>query len=379
MEGRGQQLWNYAITFFSHKGLSREEDVGLRFSPNFNALPLPAKHREAVDALWSASTARNPHLFNGLKFRCAWHGTATESVDHRLRFDIGLTDYRDYLGTNAAGENTIAQLAAAAAEAGHDRHAFLANPVGIDVLCRTSDGLLVFLKRSAKVFEAIETWATVGGHPEPHLLLQAALGSSSATAPNHLPTADEVFAGYHQWLDEQKSKAQQGNSVNEGQLVVREFFDAAIREVEEELGLTEHHFVTPPLPPLGTPSPSSSPADESRALEKRSPRLKPLLLGTFCPGWVEGKVDVVFLVDIDLAFAEVASVYNRGVQLDAFEHTAIDGLAEAQVRAWINQVDAHKESNQSSSSSETRATGRKMSPYTRATLDIYLRMIDRGQ
>jgi hypothetical protein len=42
----------------------------------------------------------------------------------------GLTDYKRYLATNAAGTARIAELTAAAVEAGHEPHAFLANPIG---------------------------------------------------------------------------------------------------------------------------------------------------------------------------------------------------------------------------------------------------------
>ena len=42
----------------------------------------------------------------------------------------GLTDYKRYLATNAAGTARIAELTAAAVEAGHEPHAFLANPLG---------------------------------------------------------------------------------------------------------------------------------------------------------------------------------------------------------------------------------------------------------
>jgi hypothetical protein len=105
------------------------------------------------------------------QFRCAAHGptgTTADDARPRLRFDVGtrgvcvcavlhvrvrrvrwcvcgvrgqltidrtrvvagLTDYKRYLATNAAGTARIAELTAAAVEAGHEPHAFLANPIG---------------------------------------------------------------------------------------------------------------------------------------------------------------------------------------------------------------------------------------------------------
>jgi hypothetical protein len=60
-----------------HKG-----EVEVRFGEEFNGQPLPAEHHQAMEALWSAKTALNPLLFNGLKVHtlsatraCAAHTT----------------------------------------------------------------------------------------------------------------------------------------------------------------------------------------------------------------------------------------------------------------------------------------------------------------
>ncbi|ELR11214.1 hydrolase, NUDIX domain containing protein [Acanthamoeba castellanii str. Neff] len=257
-----------------------------------------------MEALWSAKTALNPLLFNGLKVHTL--RTTADDARPRLRFDIGLTDYKRYLATNAAGTARIAELTAAAVEAGHEPHAFLANPIGVDVICRTSDGFLIFLKRSAQVFEATGMWASVGGHPEPHMLLHAVRGSAGAAAINEHPTAREVF------------DAVDGGDRG-GALVVRELFDAALREVEEELGLGADVMLT----------------SATR------------LLGTFGAAWVEGKVDVVFAAETRLTMA--------------------------QVRAWLDQVDADKAAAHAHTTAHAESVKRNISPYTRAALDVYLR------
>ncbi len=176
-------------------------------------------------------------------------------------------------------------------------------------------------------------WASVGGHPEPHLLLHAAQGSAGTAAINEYPTAREVF------------DVVDGGDGG-GPLVVRELFDAALREVEEELGLEADVMLT----------------SATR------------LLGTFCAAWVEGKVDVVFAAETRLTMAQVAAVYAEGRHQDAFEHTALDGLTEAQVRAWLDQADADKAATaHAHTTAHAESVKRNISPYTRAALDVYLR------
>jgi hypothetical protein len=76
----------------------------------------------------------------------------------RMRAVAGLTDYKRYLATNAAGPARIAELTAAAVEAGHEPHAFLANPIGPCALpCRVSCRVVgrVVLCRAASVVRVV--------------------------------------------------------------------------------------------------------------------------------------------------------------------------------------------------------------------------------
>jgi 8-oxo-dGTP pyrophosphatase MutT (NUDIX family) len=192
-------------------------------------------------------------------------------------------------------------------------------------------------------------WAAVGGHPEPYMMLHTALGNPAIAPINEQPTALDVLDGHRRWLAEHA--AEDSSSNNSGTLVIRELFEAVLREVEEELGLGADAIVA------------------SR------------LLGTFSAAWVEGKVDVVFVVDTHLTFAQVAAVYAKGHHQDAFEHTALDGLSETEVHAWLDQADNAKANVQSTDKDEGQRDAspsaakarRNISPYTRATLDVYLR------
>lgn len=188
----------------------------------------------------------------------------------------------------------------------------------------------------------------VGGHPEPYMLLHVALGAPQ-TKPNEHPTPQEVFEAHQRWFDRQR---QLRENAHPGELVVKELFDSALRELEEELGLSKDMILGEPSVDRGAPGPSA------------------LLLGMFTPNWVRGKIDIVFLVNTNITFAQLSSIYNKGMHQDAFEHDALIGFTEAQARAWLSGIDE-------SVAAGVQLKGQSnMSPYCRATLDIYMRVLE---
>lgn len=188
-------------------------------------------------------------------------------------------------------------------------------------------------------------------------MFKAALGSLPHSPAEAQVSPYQVFEAHHRWVAEEKarrpSRSREEDVTLLGELVVREIFDAALREVEEELGLAKDLLVKP-----------------------KQGKRPALLLGAFQPGWVEGKVDVVFLIETSLTFTQVASVYDKGIHQDAFEHDALDGLTEVQTRTWLAQAD---EAAAAAVAERERAPPRKISPYTRAALDIYMRVMEKKQ
>ncbi|KAJ8338017.1 hypothetical protein SKAU_G00369830 [Synaphobranchus kaupii] len=87
-----------------------------------------------------------------------------------LILQLGLTCYKDFLGTNWS-RGVGALMRRGVAEFG-DPHALLAQPLGVGGVLRTADGLVVLLRRSQRVAEASGLLDIPGGHPEPKAVCQ---------------------------------------------------------------------------------------------------------------------------------------------------------------------------------------------------------------
>lgn len=87
-----------------------------------------------------------------------------------LTLRLGLTCYKDYLGTNWSGE--VAELRRRGQEEFGDPLALFAQPLGVGAVLCTCDGQVVFIRRSQKVAEAGGLLDIPGGHPEPKVTLK---------------------------------------------------------------------------------------------------------------------------------------------------------------------------------------------------------------
>lgn len=87
-----------------------------------------------------------------------------------LRLQLGLTCYKDFLGTNWSEEAGNLQQRGRL-ELG-DPQALLAQPLGVGAVLLTSDGKVVMLRRSQRVAEAAGLLDIPGGHPEPKAVCQ---------------------------------------------------------------------------------------------------------------------------------------------------------------------------------------------------------------
>ncbi|MCI4381606.1 hypothetical protein PGIGA_G00253890 [Pangasianodon gigas] len=90
---------------------------------------------------------------------------ASEANGVILRLQLGLTCYKDFLGTNWSQEAENLQQRGRL-EVG-DPQALLAQPLGVGAVLLTSDGQVVMLRRSQRVAEAAGLLDIPGGHPEP--------------------------------------------------------------------------------------------------------------------------------------------------------------------------------------------------------------------
>lgn len=133
------------------------------------------EHR--IEELWQTMLAAHARLFNNSKFRLgrfewlARNGGAGENasadVTTRLVLHLGLTDYRECVGTNLRPAAELAELMEVGRAEYGDRNACLANAIGVETMLLTADDLLVLLKRSGAVALYGGHYNGVSGYPEP--------------------------------------------------------------------------------------------------------------------------------------------------------------------------------------------------------------------
>lgn len=187
-----------------------EEKVRAELSPAHDRRPLPGGD-EAIAASWERRLQAQPWLFDAPKFRL--HSVLlapTGSQGPQLLLRLGLTSYRDFLGTNWT--SSAAWLRQQGATDWGDKQAYLADPLGVGAALATADNFLVFLRRSGQVAEAPGLVDVPGGHPEPQAL-----------CPGDHPLHKDL----------------------PGELVVHELFSSVLQEICDEVNL--------PLPTLSQP------------------------------------------------------------------------------------------------------------------------------
>ncbi|XP_013422211.1 nucleoside diphosphate-linked moiety X motif 22 [Lingula anatina] len=131
----------------------------------YNRHKLPQQYEQTFDDVWSRRRLENPSLWNGTKFRL--HSTKLES--DCFSFHLGITCYKDFITTNWSPQSRTFQ------ELGIKEHnntqAYMSDAMGVGSLLQTSDGLVIFMKRSSKCGEAVGLYDIPGGHAEPEELV----------------------------------------------------------------------------------------------------------------------------------------------------------------------------------------------------------------
>lgn len=89
----------------------------------------------------------------------------TIDSEYLLTLRLGLTSYKDYLGTNWSCQ--VEELRQRGELEFGDSRALLAQPLGVGAVLSTDDGQVVLIRRSQKVAEAGGLLDIPGGHPEP--------------------------------------------------------------------------------------------------------------------------------------------------------------------------------------------------------------------
>lgn len=191
----------------------------------------------------------------------AGNGSSGSATGRRLLLRLGLTDYRQYVGTNLRPPSELAALIAAGKAEHNDPRAHLGGALGCETMLLTADDCMVPLNRSGAVATHTGQYNGPSGHPEP---------SNVAGLEN----GQEVESGGG-W----------------DKLVLQELFESVRQETHEETNI---------------------PID---ALEP------PLLLGAMAET-ATGKPDLLFLSRTRLTVSEVEAVFKEGAP-DAWESEGI--------------------------------------------------------
>ncbi|CAH1262742.1 NUDT22 [Branchiostoma lanceolatum] len=192
--GNGSKGTTYEDDFFmflscgARDGLPKSR-VRVDFSSEKYGRKVEPSTEPNIARFWEDHKRNNPRLFNGSKFRM-------QSVDmlerdgegnNLVTFRIGLTDYRDFMGTNMSRD--AAYLRQEGQQSCGDPHAYLSQPVGVGAVVITSDEQVVLMRRSSWVSEGSGLLDCPGGHAEPKEVAKVC-GSNKFT--NHA-VLDELF------------------------------------------------------------------------------------------------------------------------------------------------------------------------------------------
>lgn len=319
-----------------------EQDVGQRFELLFTCpTPLhetqcavalderyqrkahdPTEHR--TEELWHAKLASNARVFNGTKFRLAgWNCRQcacadAAGVDTQVLLQLGLTDYREYVGTNLRPRSELAELKEAGrAQHGGDSNAFLSNALGVETVLITADGMMVLLQRSGAVATHTGLYNGPSGHPE----------------PSHVPGGVDL-------AQPMQTQVSSGSLAN---LVLREIFDSVRQETHEETNI--------PLSSLD----------------------QPLLIGAVAE-LPASKPDLLFVSHTSLLAKEVVECFRHGAP-DAWESENMI-LVDATSRDAVQRLLDMDDSSESTTSISGASRHVALTPVTTACLICYLRTRD---
>ncbi|XP_067373793.1 uridine diphosphate glucose pyrophosphatase NUDT22 isoform X1 [Channa argus] len=282
-----------------------ESQVKVELSERFNRQTDPSLECH-IEEVWKDRLSKEPWLFNGAKFRlhsfflaspkCSspsplcpknspcTHSSQVPSLDcivdqcdagllhdaaqnrtssiHEtekgwlLTLRLGLTCYKDYLGTNWSCR--VEELRQRGQAEFSDALALLSQPLGVGAVLCTNDGQVVLIRRSQKVAEAGGLLDIPGGHPEPKVVCER-LGKAVSE--------DQISMILLQ---------------QSPQLVVSELFLSVCAEIRDEVNI--------PLSSLG----------------------KPVLMGIALNHTSAGRPSAEFYVRCSLTSDEVRTLYWKG-------------------------------------------------------------------
>ncbi|XP_078001294.1 uridine diphosphate glucose pyrophosphatase NUDT22-like [Glandiceps talaboti] len=201
--------------WFTSNGISKS-NVRVVLGDQFNRKVLDT-HETNIETIWAKRVEQNPRLFNGSKFRL----DSAKYENNGVTLNLGLTCYKDYLGTNWSPE--VKSLHKYGVRDFENSQVYLSDPAGVGALVQTVDDYVMFMRRSDKVGEAPGLWDVPGGHPEPEELL--------------------ALLGKDKKLDIKEFSISEFGPDD----VVEEIFNSILREVRDEINIPMKYLSEPVL------------------------------------------------------------------------------------------------------------------------------------
>ena len=146
------------------KLVSREK-LKVHLSDNHNRKPLPPNMEQDIAKVWRRRVEKNPTLWNGTKFRL----DAIQMEGEHCIFKIGITSYRDFIGTNWSP--IAKQINELGTHKFNNSQVYMSDALGVGSFVVTSDNYVIFLRRSKLCGEAQGLLDIPGGHPEPKVII----------------------------------------------------------------------------------------------------------------------------------------------------------------------------------------------------------------
>ncbi|XP_071795898.1 uridine diphosphate glucose pyrophosphatase NUDT22-like [Asterias amurensis] len=139
-----------------------QSKLRVKLLEEYNRKTLPS-HESNINRIWGLRTEQNPKLYNGSKFR--FHSLYTDNTSGEVTFGLGITGYKDFIGTNWA--DNAAELLESGRRDFSNSQAYMSDALGVGAFVQTADDCVIFIRRSQHVGEAQGLWDIPGGHPEP--------------------------------------------------------------------------------------------------------------------------------------------------------------------------------------------------------------------
>ena len=230
--------------------LAGKDEVHVRLSTQCDRRPLKG-HDKNLQSRWETALRENPRIFDASKFRL--HRAEKDQQTGHVTLHLGLTSYKEYLGTNRADEHSRTILRDNGMREFADANAHLSNALGCEAVLVTSDSFVALLQRSCAVATHGGLFNGPSGHPEPS---RARISHDAWTTLSEKEMLDASLRARD------------------------ELFASVVQETEEEINVSAQDLGNPKL--IGVMADST------------------------------GKPDMLFLLETKLDAAQVRDAYARG-------------------------------------------------------------------